>query len=139
LSGRTKPLPGSNVKDRSEDVAHKGGGLKTVRHAGPGGEQDKTHRYEGPAPPKAVPAMIVDDLEKQLVHLDLDIAKAKRYRREQKRELKSKTASKLDTSDVEKELKKTKQAMQACKATRKDIINQLLEAEATAKALASAR
>jgi len=71
----------------------------------------------------------VDDLEKQLVELDLDIAKAKRYRREQKDELKSK-ASGQDTSEIEKTLKKTKQALEACKATRRDIIDQLLEAEA---------
>ncbi len=72
----------------------------------------------------------MDDLEKLLVELDLDIAKAKRYRREQKDELKSKAASGQDTSETEKTLKKTKQALKACKATRKDIIDQLLEAEA---------
>jgi hypothetical protein len=72
----------------------------------------------------------MDDLEKQLVELDLDIAKAKRYRREQKDELKSKAASGQDTSEIEKTLKKTKQALEACKATRRDIIDQLLEAEA---------
>ncbi len=72
----------------------------------------------------------MDDLEKQLVELDLDIAKAKRYRREQKDELKSKAASGQDTSEIEKTLKKTKQALRACKATRQNIIDQLLEAEA---------
>jgi len=72
----------------------------------------------------------MDDLEKQLVELDLDIAKAKRYRREQKDELKSKAAAGQDTSETEKTLKKTKQALEACKATRQDIIDQLLEAEA---------
>jgi hypothetical protein len=72
----------------------------------------------------------MDDLEKQLVELDLDIAKAKRYRREQKDELKSKAAAGQDTSEIEKTLKKTKQALKACKATRQDIIDQLLEAEA---------
>jgi hypothetical protein len=72
----------------------------------------------------------MDDLEKQLVELDLDIAKAKRYRREHKDELKSKAASGQDTSEIEKTLKKTKQALEACKATRRDIIDQLLEAEA---------
>jgi hypothetical protein len=72
----------------------------------------------------------MDDLEKQLVELDLDIAKAKRYRREQKDELKSKAAAGQDTSETEKALKKTKQALQACKSARQDIIGQLLEAEA---------
>ena len=72
----------------------------------------------------------MDDLEKQLVELDLDIAKAKRYRREQKDELKPKSASGEYTSEIEKTLKKTKQALNACKATRQDIIDQLLEAEA---------
>ena len=72
----------------------------------------------------------MDDLEKQLVELDLDIAKAKRYRREQKDELKSKAASGQDISEIEKTLKKTKQALEACKATRQEIIDQLLEAEA---------
>jgi len=72
----------------------------------------------------------MDDLEKQLVEFDLDIAKAKRYRREQKDELKSKAAAGQDTSEIVKTLKKTKQALDACKATRQDIIHQLLEAEA---------
>jgi hypothetical protein len=72
----------------------------------------------------------MENLEQQLVELDLDIAKAKRYRREQKDELKSKAASGQDTSDIEKTLKKTKQALQACKAMRRDIIDQLLEVEA---------
>jgi hypothetical protein len=72
----------------------------------------------------------MDDLEKQLLELDLDIAKAKRYRREQKDELKSKAAAGQDTSETEKTLKKTKQALEACNATRQDIIDQLLEAEA---------
>jgi hypothetical protein len=72
----------------------------------------------------------MDDLEKQLVELDLDIAKAKRYRREQKDELKSKAASGQDPSEFEKALKKSKQALEACKASRQDIIDQLLQAEA---------
>lgn len=72
----------------------------------------------------------MDDLEKQLVELDLDIAKAKRYRREQKDELKSKAAAGQDISEIEKTLKKTKQALEACKLTRQDIIDQLLEADA---------
>jgi hypothetical protein len=72
----------------------------------------------------------MDDLERQLIDLDLDIAKAKRYRREQKDELNSKSASGQDISEIEKTLKKTKQALEACKAARQDIIDQLLEAEA---------
>jgi hypothetical protein len=72
----------------------------------------------------------MDDLEKQLVELDLDIAKAKRYRSEQKDDLKAKTAAGQDTAEIEKALKKTKQALEACKASRQEIIDQLLEAEA---------
>jgi hypothetical protein len=72
----------------------------------------------------------MDDLEKQLVEFDLDIAKAKRYRSEQKDDLKAKTAAGQDTAEIEKALKKTKQALEACKASRQEIIDQLLEAEA---------
>jgi hypothetical protein len=72
----------------------------------------------------------MEDLEKQLVELDLDIEKAKRYRREQKDDLKSKVAVGQDTGEIEKALKKSKQALDACKATRQEIIDQLLEAEA---------
>jgi hypothetical protein len=82
----------------------------------------------------------MDDLEKQLVELDLDIAKAKRYRSEQKDDLKAKTAAGQDTAEIEKALKKTKQALQACKAARQEIIDQLLEAEAArTKEAASAK
>ena len=72
----------------------------------------------------------MDDLEKQLVELDLDIAKAKRYRSEQKDDLKAKNAAGADTAEIEKALKKTKEALEACKASRQEIIDQLLEAEA---------
>ena len=81
----------------------------------------------------------MQDLEKHLVELDLDIAKAKRFRREQKRELKAREASKQDAGALEKTIKKTEQAIQICKATRKEIINQLLERDAAkAKELVSA-
>ena len=69
------------------------------------------------------------ELEKQLVELDLDIAKAKRYRREQKSELKTKQAGKLDTGEIEKKIKKTDEAIVTCKTTRKKIIGQLLATE----------
>jgi hypothetical protein len=72
----------------------------------------------------------MQDLEKHLVELDLDIAKAKRFRREQKRELKAREASKQDVGPIEKSLKKTGQAIQDCKATRKEIIKQLLAQDA---------
>ena len=77
---------------------------------------------------RLVPVWMIS--KSNFVELDLDIAKAKRYRREQKDELKSKTAAGQDTSEIEKTLKKTKQAVEACKATRQAIIDQLLEAEA---------
>ena len=88
----------------------------------------------------AADAPRLSELEKQLVELDLDIAKAKRHRREQKSELKSKAAAKLDTGDIEKKLKKSKEALDICKATRKEIIARLLDAEAAeTKATASAK
>jgi hypothetical protein len=36
MAGGSKPLPKSKVKNVSQDGAHKGGGIKTIRHAGPG-------------------------------------------------------------------------------------------------------
>jgi hypothetical protein len=76
----------------------------------------------------------MEELERQLVELDLDLAKAKRYRREQKEKRKSQAASGLDTSDIEKALKKGKEAIGICKAARRDIIEQLLSAEAAKQA-----
>ena len=35
MPGGSKPLPKSKIKDTSQDGAHKGGGIKTKRHAGP--------------------------------------------------------------------------------------------------------
>jgi hypothetical protein len=35
-AGGTKPLPHSKEKDSSQDGAHKGGGVNTMKHAGPG-------------------------------------------------------------------------------------------------------
>jgi hypothetical protein len=35
MAGSSKPPPGSKRADRSQDGAHKGGGIKTRKHAGP--------------------------------------------------------------------------------------------------------
>ena len=72
----------------------------------------------------------MDELERQLVELDLDIAKAKRYQGGQEDELESKTAAGQDTSAIEKALKKSKQDFKISKATRREIIERLLEVEA---------
>ena len=77
---------------------------------------------------RLVPVWMIS--KSNFVELDLDIAKAKRYRREQKDELKSKAAAGQDTTEIEKALKKTKQALEVCKTTRQDIIDQLLETDA---------
>ena len=72
----------------------------------------------------------MDELERQLVELDLDIEKAKRYRRGLKEQRKSKSAAGGDTSELEKTLKKTKQELAIGKSTRQEIVDRLLEGEA---------
>jgi hypothetical protein len=71
----------------------------------------------------------MNDLEKQLVELDLDIARAKQYRRDMKATLAKGNSSDQEISTLEKRLVKTKQAIKDCKIRRKAIIEQLLTRE----------
>ena len=36
MAGGTKPKPGTKRADSAQDGAHKGGGINTQKHAGPG-------------------------------------------------------------------------------------------------------
>ncbi len=71
----------------------------------------------------------MDNLEKQLVELDLDMARAKQYRRDLKATLDKGVGSDQELGALEKRLRKTKQGLKECKAKRKAIIEKLLGRE----------
>ena len=81
----------------------------------------------------------MDSLEKQLVELDLDIARAKQYRRDLKATLDKDAGSDQEIGALEKRLTKNKQVLKECKAKRNAIIEQLLARDAEAIKAATAK